>query len=67
MTTRVGLYLMASLMALAGCTGDGSDEQGSGDHVWKEQTRTLDEARQVDNVLEDAADRARQSIDRQTQ
>lgn len=53
---RSTLLVLAGALVLAGCSGD--DESASKDdkdHVWKEQTKTIDKARDVGRQLQDAA------------
>ena len=59
------------LLLLAGCSG--GDDAGGGvekqqqEHVWSEQTSTINKARDVENILGDAAARQRRQIDEQSQ
>lgn len=46
-------YFLFMLSLLVGCT-DNNAESTSKEHVWKEQTDTLDKAQQVEQVLEDS-------------
>jgi len=59
--TRTGrhLLLVAATLAVAGCTGGEEEEaaQPKQDHVFKEQTKALDKARDVGRQLEEAAKR----------
>ena len=53
------------LVVLAGCSASDSDDPATGsteaptrkDHVWKNQTEAIDQAREVEQVLRDAANR----------
>ncbi len=48
--------LVAGIVALLiGCTDNGSGAVDRGDHVWKAQTDALDKAKQVEQVLHNAA------------
>lgn len=40
-------------VSIAGCSGD---EEEKRDHVFKEKTRTIDKAREVEGILKDAAE-----------
>jgi len=45
-----------------------SDQQAEdGDHVWKEQTDMIDEARDIEQMVNDAALQQRQQVERVTQ
>ena len=59
------ICLGAVLLLASACSDD--DNKGSGDHVWKEQTQTIDKAKEVEGLLQDAADQQRKVIDEQTQ
>jgi hypothetical protein len=52
---------MAGLLLawLAGCT----DPSDSGEHVWKTQTDTIDQARETEQLLEDAHNSREEQID----
>ena len=51
---------------LFGCS-DNTDSKADGDHVWKEQTETIDKAKEVEAMmLKSAEDRAK-SIEEQMQ
>ncbi len=42
-------------LMLMGCSGEDSENRGqTGEHVWKEQTDTLEKAQQVEQVLDDS-------------
>ena len=64
------IFLATALMLVSACS---DDEQGSsegklsGDHVWKEQTQTIDKAKEVEGLLQDDADQQRKAIDEQVQ
>ena len=59
------------LLLLAGCSeGDdagGGVEKQQQEHVWSEQTNTINKAKDVENILGDAAARQRRQIDEQSQ
>ena len=52
---------------LVACSDDSADQtSASGDHVWKEQTDTMDRAREVEGILDDAAQAQRKTIEEST-
>lgn len=60
MSTYKELLLLALFAALAGCTGsdepaeetaDATDAAAAEDHVWKEQVKTIDRAKDVEKTL----------------
>lgn len=63
---QILLSLIVSLL-LCGC----SDDKNNGgtetrkDHVWKEQTDTINKAKEVEGMLLDSVDATRQAIDNQ--
>ncbi len=62
------LFLVLSAVLLSACSNE-SDEQGEvrkDDHVWKAQTEALEKARNVDKLLQDAAEKQRKKIDEQS-
>jgi len=50
------------LLCLTACPGD----KEPGEHVWKEQTDTIERAEEVNRLIMDAADERRRSIDEQS-
>ncbi len=50
---RLTLLLALGLL-LIGCSSQ-DDEGGVKEHVWKDQVEAIDKAREVENVLKDAA------------
>ncbi len=64
------IILATALMLVSACSDDeqgSSEDKGSGDHVWKEQTQTIDKAKEVEGLLQNAADQQRKAIDNQAQ
>ena len=61
---KIIIILGAVLLLASACSDDDKD---SGDHVWKEQTQTIDRAKAVEGMLEDAAAEQRKIIDEQAQ
>ena len=59
-----------ALALLVSCSGDQdseNDRSKRGDHVWKDQVKAYDKARQVEDMLKKAADRNKDNIDQQSQ
>ena len=56
---RYGFMAGLLLAWLAGCT----DPSDSGEHVWKTQTDTIDQARETEQLLEDAHNSREEQID----
>jgi hypothetical protein len=65
MSRRVALYLVLCLAGLTGCSSGGGDAEGSGDHVWSTQTQALEKAKDVNNLVQENFDRAREDLERQ--
>ena len=62
----VNLIIIILAFFLFGCS-DNTDSKADGDHVWKEQTDTIDKAKEVEAMmLKSAEDRAK-SIEEQMQ
>ena len=61
------LGLVILLMFVAACSDDVQKVDGEQDHVWKEQTDMIDKAKDVEQLLNNAAAQQRQLIDEQTQ
>jgi len=64
------IFLATALMLVSACSDDeqGSSERKlSGDHVWKEQTETIDKAKEAERLLQDVAEKQRQAIEAQAQ
>ncbi|MCH8163593.1 MAG: hypothetical protein IIA99_05830 [Proteobacteria bacterium] len=64
------IFLASALILVSACSDDeqGSSERKlSGDHVWKEQTDTIDKAKEVEGLLQDVAEKQRQAIEAQAQ
>jgi len=67
---KMFIFLASALMLASACSDDeqGSSERKlSGDHVWKEQTDTIDKAKEVEGLLQDITEKQRQAIEAQTQ
>ena len=59
------LFLGTVLILVPACSEDG--DKSTDEHVWKEQTQTIDKANEVEGLLQGAADRQREIIDEQMQ
>ena len=55
------VFVLALLFA---CSGQEVEE---GEHVWKEQERAMERARETEQQMQDAFERKREEIDRQTE
>lgn len=67
---KMFIFLASALMLVSACSDDeqGSSERKlSGDHVWKEQTDTIDKAKEVEGLLQDITEKQRQAIEAQAQ
>lgn len=58
--------LLTGFMWLGACQ-DNSDTEKNRDHVWKEQTDTLNKARAVEDTLHESAEKQRQQIQEESQ
>lgn len=56
--------VVISTAVLMSCADNASSDRDRGDHVWKAQTDALDKARLVEEVVHDAAQKRRESIER---
>ena len=64
------IFLASTLMLVSACSDDepeSSERTLSGDHVWKEQTQTIDKAKEVEGLLQDITEKQRQAIEAQAQ
>ncbi len=59
---RATLWLLAATLLMA-CSGG---EVGEGEHVWQEQERALERARESEQQMQDAFEQRQQEIQRQT-
>lgn len=60
------LVLLVSTLFIAACS-DENDNKASKDHVWKEQTDTIDKAKEVEAMMLKSAEDRSKSIDEQMQ
>ena len=65
---KMVLSLIVCLI-LTACSGEDSSNSSDAknDHVWKEQTDTIDKAREVEGKLMDSAEETRKLIEQQGQ
>ncbi|MFQ5936285.1 MAG: hypothetical protein ACE5LB_07755 [Acidiferrobacterales bacterium] len=64
MSTLIRLLLCSStLLLLLACTGESREP---GDHVWNTQTKALEKAREVEQLLQTEVDKKKQLIDAQS-
>jgi len=64
---RSFVFVTVSMLVLSGCSDNNADaNKVEGDHVWKEQTDMIDKAKDVENMLQDAANKQQQKINEQT-
>ena len=57
------------LLFLAGCSDKPSDRvqaKAENDQIWKEQTKAMDQAREVETVIMESAKMRQEQIDQQT-
>jgi hypothetical protein len=65
---KVLLSIIISILFVTACSpgeNEGSREESHGDHVWRAQTDTLEKAKDVDQVIQDAAERQRRALEEQ--
>ena len=60
------LVVLVSTLFIAACS-DESREKASSDHVWKEQTDTIDKAKDVEAMMLKSVEDRSQSMEEQTQ
>ena len=60
------LLVLVSTLFIAACS-DESDSKASSDHVWKEQTDTIDRAKEVEAMMLKSAEDRSKSIEEQMQ
>ena len=73
MLQRWMVLSLALSAGLAGCSKSGEEAtesttpaQPTADHVWSDQTRALEKAKEVERMLQEAAERQRQAIEEQS-
>ena len=60
------LYIIVSCLILFGCS-DESSNSSQKDHVWKEQTESIDKAKEVEGMMLESAAATRKLIDEESQ
>lgn len=68
MNNRYLIFL--PFVAIGACTDDQNGDRATGEqqeHVWQEQTQAIDKAKEVDQLIQDAAQQQRQAIDESSQ
>ena len=64
MKSQLLLLLLIPGFLLSACS-DSSENSVGEDHVWKEQTETIDKARKVEGMLKQAAETQKKAIEEQ--
>jgi uncharacterized lipoprotein len=70
MTKKYRFILFIPVILIAGCSSgedETTQEQSGKEHVFSEQTRALEKAKEVERVLQSGADKRRQAIEEQSQ
>ena len=60
------LYIMVSCLILFSCS-DESSNSSQKEHVWKEQTESIDKAKEVEGMMLESAAATRKLIDEESQ
>lgn len=63
LTLKHGFILTLFLLVLTACTPDDDNDTGKQSTILKDQMKTLDKARDVEQVLKDSAEERRQAAD----
>ncbi len=60
--------LLISCSLFVACSGEDSSDskEAKKDHVWKEQTDTINKAKEVEGILLDAAENTRKTMEEQS-
>jgi len=61
------LFLVSIALFLSACSDNNEPQKVSGEHVWKEQTDMINKAKNVQNILNNAALEQQKNIEKQTQ
>ncbi len=64
MNAIIKVFLISMIIFLTACS---EDKETSGEHVWKEQTDTINKAKQVEAMIMDAAEKQKKAIEEQIQ
>ncbi len=69
MTKRLISIFFISFLLITACSDDEgkSKKELTGDHVWKDQTNTMEKAKAVEGILEEAAQEKREAIEENIQ
>jgi hypothetical protein len=70
MTKKYQLILLLPFLLIGGCSSGedtASPEQSSKEHVFSDQTRALEKAKGVEQIIQSGADKQRQAIEEQSQ
>lgn len=59
MNNILRISVIALAFGIAGCSGEDEERE---DHVWQEQTETIDTAKQVEDQLRSAAEKQRKAL-----
>ncbi len=60
----LAILLIYNVILLSACSGE-QEGTDSGDHVWKEQTDTIDKAKEVEIMVMDQAEEMKKAIEEQ--
>ncbi|MCG8380196.1 MAG: hypothetical protein MI865_12090 [Proteobacteria bacterium] len=60
--TNTLLLILMSIFMFA-CSEETDKVSGSGDHVWKEQTDTIEKAKEVEGIILDSAKQTREAVE----
>ena len=63
----INIFIISLLVLFITACSDDKTDKVQGDHVWKEQVEMIEKAKNVENMLQDAADLQQQRINQQTQ
>lgn len=64
MNAIIKVFLISMIIFLTACS---EDKETSGEHVWKEQTDTINKAKQVEAMIMDSAEKQKKAIEQQMQ
>lgn len=61
--------VLFSTLLISSCSDDSNQDKKTptGDHVWKDQTRTMEKAKAVEGILEESAQEQREMIEQNVQ
>ena len=63
---KISSITVLIILGITACTDEGKSQEQQ-DHVWKEQTETLDKAKAVEGILNDTARAQEQQIQDETE